>query len=120
MIVNKCHPVQYVMRNLPVSARSNLRPRDRVVSTLHPTMTVSVHAGVVDPLCSRQSEPKQLRNLCVCVLIYHNGLPLFTGFISPGRKGSFIVLCSGPLLSPSNHPPSTPTPMLHSSNLFTS
>lgn len=100
---------------------SNLRPRDRAVSTLHPTMTVSVHAGVVDPLCSRQSEPKQqLRNLCVCVLIYYNGLPLFTGFISPGRKGSFIVLCSGPLLSTSTLPPTPPTPTLHSSNLFTS
>lgn len=47
---------------------SNLRPHDRAVSTLYPTMTVSVHAGVVDLLCSRQSEPKQqLRNLCVCV-----------------------------------------------------
>lgn len=38
--------------------------------------------------------------LCVCVLIYYNGLPLFTGFISPGRKGSFIVLCSDPLPLP--------------------
>lgn len=61
-------PLLMVKKSPHLFLGSNLRPRDRAVSTLHPTMTVSVHAGVVDLLCSRQSEPKQqLRNLCVCV-----------------------------------------------------
>lgn len=93
---------------------SNLRPRDHAVSTLQPTMTVSVHAGVVDPLCSRQSEPKQqLRDLCVyvCVEILQRPSVVYRVHLAR-KKGEFYssVFGSSPFpLLPS------PTPHAHAS-----
>lgn len=81
---------------------SNLRPRDRAVSTLHPTTTVS-----------RQSEPKQqLRNLCVrvrvCVDILQRPSVVYRVHLAR-KKGEFYSSVFGssplPLLSLSTTPP---------------